>query len=131
MIPMSDQRALGPSWAASVAIPGRFKVSIHTVAVCITFVSARIIEMIEAKNAVMLLLESGRLYGFARKFSCSNYLKMGQAPAEPNMMASAELPSIGSMEEGQQRKTVLGKAAHCGRLLGGTECLATLPAGAE
>lgn len=49
MIPMSDQRALGPCWVASVAIPGRFKVIIHTVAVCITFASARIIDTIEAK----------------------------------------------------------------------------------
>lgn len=77
------------------------------------------------------MLESGRSYGFAWKFSCSNYLKMGQAPAEPNTMASAELLPSGGLEEGKQKKTVLGKSAHCGRLLGGTECLATLPAGAE
>lgn len=78
----------------------------------------------------MLLLESGRSYGFARKFSCRNYLKMGQAPAEPNTMASAELLRSGGLEEEEHRRTVLGKSAHCGRLLGGTECLATLPAGA-
>lgn len=47
---MSDPRALGPPWAASAAISGHFKVIIHTVAVCIVLVSARIIEMIEAKE---------------------------------------------------------------------------------
>ena len=49
MIPLSDQRALGPSWAASVAISGHFKVITHSVAVCIMFISAGIIEVIEAK----------------------------------------------------------------------------------
>lgn len=47
--PYVRSKALGPCWVASVAIPGHFKVIIHTGAVCITFVSARIIDMIEAK----------------------------------------------------------------------------------
>lgn len=44
-------RSKGPGsiQGTSVAISGHFKVIIHTVAVCIMFISARMIEMIEAK----------------------------------------------------------------------------------
>lgn len=97
MIPMSDQRALGPPWAASVALPGHFKVIIQTVAVCIMFISARIIEMIEAKMQSCAFARIEEVDGFAWKFSCNNYLKMGQALADPSKTASAELPANGGM----------------------------------